>query len=125
MTQLSTSDSHDLDSRAPFVQAALGHKALSDGKNQEALTHLSAALSLDEATVYRDIAQALTNLGRGDGAADYLDRAAESFPFDPVVSKSLILNYINSKRYVEARQAMEQYVKLFPADTFMRDLRPV
>ncbi len=122
LTQLSTSDSHDLDSRAPFVQAALGHKALSDGKNQEALTHLSAALSLDEATVYRDIAQALTNLGRGDEAADYLKRAAESFPFDPVVSKSLILNYINSKRYVEARQAMEQYVKLFPADTFMRNL---
>jgi hypothetical protein len=110
------------DAKEPFVQAALGHKALAEGRNEEALAHLAAAESLDDSTVYRDAAQALINLSRAPEAIDYLKRAEEADPFNPVVQKTLILQYINLKRYSEARQAMEEYVKSFPADTFMRNL---
>ena len=106
----------------PFVQAALGHKSLAEGKNGEALAQLSHAIVLDDATVYLDIAKACSNLGRGDDALAYLKRAVDSDPFNPVLQKTLILEYINLKRYPDARQAMEQYVKLFPSDAFMRGM---
>jgi hypothetical protein len=106
----------------PFVQAALGHKALTEGRNDEALAHLSHALVLDEPAVYIDIAKACSNLGRNDDALDYLKRGIDADPFNPVLQKTLILEYINLKRYPDARQAMEQYVKSFPGDAFMRGL---
>jgi hypothetical protein len=108
--------------KEPFVQAALGHKALAEHKDEEALAHLTAAVPLDDSTVYRDTAQALINLGRAPEAVDYLKRAETIDPFNPVVQKTLILQYINLKRYPDARQAMEAYVKTFPADVFMRSL---
>jgi tetratricopeptide (TPR) repeat protein len=110
------------DAKEPFVQAALGHKALAEGKSEEALAHLIAAAPLDDSTVYRDTAQAMINLGRVSEAVNYLQRAENVDPFNPVVQKSLILQYINLKRYPDARQAMEAYVKEFPSDTFMRNL---
>jgi hypothetical protein len=33
-----------------------------------------------------------------------------------------VLRFINLKRYAEARSAMEQHLKLFPEDDFMRGL---
>lgn len=108
--------------KEPFVQAALGHKALAQNRNEEALAHLTVATSLDDSTVFRDMAQALINLGRTAEALDYLERAEEVDPFNPVVQKTLILEYINLKRYSDARKAMEEYVKAFPSDTFMRNL---
>lgn len=106
----------------PFVQAALGHKALAEGSNDEAFAHLSHALVLDEPAVYIDMAKACSHLGRNDEALDYLKRGIDADPFNPVLQKTLILQYINLKRYPDARQAMEQYVKLFPGDAFMRGL---
>jgi hypothetical protein len=106
----------------PFVEAALGHKALAKGKNEEALAHLSRGLQLGEATVYEDIAKALSNLGRDEEALDYLKRGVDTYPFNTVLLKSVTLQYINSKRYAEARRAMERYIELFPEDSFMRKL---
>jgi Flp pilus assembly protein TadD len=108
--------------KEPFVQAALGHKALTEGKSQDALAHLSNALSLGDTTVYRDIAQALVNLGRSDDALQYLRQAAAMEPFNATVQKTLILEYINLKQYADARKAMQQYVSTFPEDSFMRGL---
>lgn len=108
--------------KEPFVHAALGHRALAESRNEEALAHLTAAASLDDSTVYQDTAQALIKLGRTAEAVDYLKRAEDVDPFNPVVQKTLILQYINLKRYPEARNAMEEYVKSFPSDTFMRNL---
>ncbi len=105
-----------------FVQAALGHKALAEGKNEEALTHLSKGLALHDVTVYQDMAKALTNLGRGEEAVEYLKSASDMEPFNAVLLKTLVLEYINLKRYAEARQSMERYVELFPEDSFMRQL---
>ena len=106
----------------PFVEAAVGHKALAEGRNEEALAHLSHGLQLGDATVYGDIAKALSNLGRGEEALDYLKRGVDNHPFDTVLLKTLILRYINLKRYPDARQAMERYIGLFPEDSFMRKL---
>lgn len=105
-----------------YVQAALGHKALTEGQANEALDHLTKALPLNETVVYRDMAQALTKLGRAEDAIDYLKRAVEAEPYDPTTRKTLILEYINLKRYPDAREAMEEYVSLFPEDGFMRGL---
>lgn len=110
------------ETKDPFVQAALGHKALAENESEEALAHFTAAASLDDSTIYRDTAQALINLGRTAEAVDYLKRAEDVDPFNPVVQKTLILEYINLKRYSDAREAMEEYVKSFPSDTFMRNL---
>jgi tetratricopeptide (TPR) repeat protein len=108
--------------KEPFVQAALGHKALAEGRNEEALAHLSQGLQLGDATLYEDMAKALSNLGRGEEALEYLKRGVDTHPFDTVLLKTLILQYINLKRYPDARHAMERYIGLFPEDSFMRKL---
>ncbi|MBV8551641.1 MAG: hypothetical protein JOY54_10095 [Acidobacteriaceae bacterium] len=110
------------DAKDPFVQAALGHKALAEGNNEQALAYLSAALPLEDPTVYLDIAKAASNLSHSDEALAYLKSGVEADPFNPTLQKTLILEYINLKRYAEAHQAMEQYVNSFPGDTFMRNL---
>ena len=105
-----------------YVQAALGHKLLVEGKSQEALPHLSAGLSLDEAAVSQDMAQALSNLGRAEEAIPYLQAAVEKDPYNAVLLKTLTLQYINLHRYSEAQEQMRRYVQLFPEDSLMRNL---
>ena len=106
----------------PFVQAALGHKALVASKPEDALAHLTKALPMSDPTVYRDLAQASDALGRTSDAVEYLKKAVEAGPYDTAMRKTLILEYIKIKRYAEARQAMEEYVSFFPEDAFMRGL---
>ena len=105
-----------------FVQASLGHKAFAEDKSEEAVAHLKFALPLDNAGVYSEIGQALGKLGRSDESIEYLKKGIEMDPYDAVMQKTLILQYINLKSYVEARVLMEQYVATFPEDSFMRDL---
>lgn len=106
----------------PFLQAALGHKALAEGRYEEAVAHLTTGLKLGEAAVELDMAQALTKLGRPEDALPHLQTAVELEPYDPVVLKTLTLEYINLRRYAEAQQQMQRYVELFPEDSFMREL---
>lgn len=108
--------------RNAYVQAALGHKLLAEGKSQEALAHLSAGLSLEETAVNQDMAQALSKLGRAEEALAYLQTAAEREPYNAVLLKTLILQYINLHRYPEAQDRMRRYVQTFPEDSFMRGL---
>ena len=106
----------------PYLQAALGHKALAEGRYEDAVGHLTAGLKLGEATVYQDLAQALTKLGRSEEALTYLQSAVELEPFNAVILKTLVLDYITLHRYEQAKQQMQRYVELFPEDSFMRDL---
>ena len=117
LEHLATTQSQDA-----YVQAALGHKLLVEGKSQEALTHLSAGLVLDETAVSQDMAQALSNLGRAEEALPYLRAAAEKDPYNAVLLKTLTLQYINLHRYPEAQEQMHRYVQFFPEDSFMRNL---
>jgi len=106
----------------PYVQAALAHRALEEGKNEEALAHLATAVKLGEAAVYEDMGKVLANLDRGDEAVNAFVRGMEVDPYRSELRKNLILEYIKLKRYTEARHAMEEYVGLFPEDDFMRRL---
>jgi tetratricopeptide (TPR) repeat protein len=105
-----------------YVQAALGHKKLSEGKNEEALGLLVPALRLDQPGVQVDVAQALTNLGRAEEALPHWEAAASMDPYNPVLLKKLTLQYINLHQYVNAEKRMREYVEIFPEDKFMRDL---
>ena len=106
----------------PYVQAALGHKALSEGKNDEAIQHLSLEIALGETPVYMDMASALTNAGRLADAAKYLETAVQQNPYDAVLRKTLTLDYIKLQRYSEATEQLQKYVEIFPEDSFMRGL---
>jgi Flp pilus assembly protein TadD len=106
----------------PYVQAALAHQALAEGRNEEALAHLATGIRLGEAAVHEDMAIALANLGRDDEAIAALLKAIDVDPYRGESRKRLVLEYVKLKRYTEARHAMEEYVGLFPGDTFMRSL---
>ena len=106
----------------PYVQAALAHQALAEGRNEEALAHSAVGIQLGEAVVYEDMGRALANLGRDDEAIAAFLKGIEMDPYRQELRKHLILEYTNLKRYTEARHAMEEYVGLFPEDTFMRTL---
>ncbi len=43
-------------------------------------------------------------------------------PYNAVIQKTLILQYINLKAYSEATVLIRQYVETFPEDSFMRDI---
>ncbi len=66
--------------------------------------------------------RALANLDRGDEAIAAFQKGIEIAPYRAELRKNLILEYIKLKRYTEARQAMEEYVGLFPEDAMMRGL---
>ncbi len=106
----------------PYVQAALAHQALAEGKNEEALAHLATGVRLGEAAVYDDMAIALANLARDDEAIPALLKGIDIDPYRAESRKRLILEYIKLKRYTEAKHAMAEYVGLFPGDEFMRGL---
>lgn len=108
--------------KSAYVQAALAHKALAEGKNEQALDYLDMGIQFSDARVYLDKAKALENLGRLNDAATTLAAGVDLYPYQQELRKTLILEYINLKRYTDARKAMEEYVGLFPEDSFMRKL---
>jgi hypothetical protein len=105
-----------------LVQAALGRRALMSQMYQQAADHLLHAVQLGstQAIVYADLSQALVKLNRPDEALAPMQKAVESDPFNPVLQKTLVLEYINLKQYANAQTAMEHYLKVFPQDDFMR-----
>ena len=106
----------------PFVQSALGRKALAEDKPEEAIAHLKSASGLTDATVDLEMGEALVKLGRYEEAIKYLKKAVDLDPYDAVMQKTLILQYINTRAYREARERMERYIDTFPEDSFMRGL---
>ena len=110
----------------PLVQAALGSTMLRSefGSNDAAIGHLTRAIELgfSAPAVYADLAEALTQANREGEAVLTLERGIRLMPYEPTLCKSLVLRFINLKRYADARQAMEQYVERFPEDDFMRGL---
>ena len=69
--------------RSPYVQAALAHKALSEGKYQQALDYLEIGIQFGDATVYLDKSKALENLGRLSDAAASMAAGVELYPYQP------------------------------------------
>jgi hypothetical protein len=106
----------------PFIEAALGHRALSEGRADESIDHLKQALALDNPIVYLELGQALAKLEKSQESIDYLKKGVEIDPYNAVIQKTLILQYINLKSYSEATAAIKQYVEMFPEDQFMRNI---
>jgi hypothetical protein len=108
----------------PLVQGAIGNRDLQAGKYQDAVEHLQRAIEEGSAktVLYTDLADALVKLGRGSKAVEVLQRASDIDPFNAALRKRLIVQLIQVKDYVNARTQMEDYVKRFPGDSFMREL---
>jgi tetratricopeptide (TPR) repeat protein len=107
-----------------LVQAALGRKDLKDGNYPQAAEHLQHSLHLDPAqpAVAGDLADALQKLGRLEETPLLLKQAIAQDPFNPVLQKKLIVAYIGLRQYPEAKTALEQYLNIFPQDSFMRQM---
>ncbi|HXJ44778.1 MAG TPA: tetratricopeptide repeat protein [Bryobacteraceae bacterium] len=110
----------------PLVQAALGRKMLrgAPDRNAQAIVHLSRAIEMGftAPTVYQDFAEALSKAGRTQEAVGALLRGITISPYAPALYQALALDYINLKRYPEAKKTLERYVELFPEDDFVRGL---
>lgn len=117
LEQLGKSQAQD-----PLVQAALGHKALAEDRNEEAVAHLKLALPLDKSAVYLEIGQCLAKLNRSQESIEYLKKGVAMDPYNAVIQKTLILQYINLKSYREATALIKNYVATFPDDSFMRGI---
>ena len=107
-----------------LVQAALGRRDLKSGNFLQAADHLRHSLQLDpvQPAVAGDMADALQKLGRTEEAAALLRKAIDQDPFNPVLQKKLIVLYIGLRQYSEAEATLEQYLKFFPQDSFMRQM---
>ena len=108
----------------PLVQAALGRRDLKSGDYRSAAGHLRSALDSQPpvATTYADLADALAHQGQTDEALPLIEKAMELDPFNPLTRKMLIVRLIETKQYPKAREALEQYLKIFPQDDFMRQM---
>lgn len=106
----------------PLVLAALGRKALLE-KNDHAIDYLSRAVrsGTPAKATFIDLAEALTQAGRGAEAIPVLEQANDLYPYSPEIRKHLLLSYIQNKRYDRAGPSLERYVQDFPEDSFMRD----
>ena len=107
-----------------FVQSAIGNRDLHAGKYQDAIVHLRRALQDGPAKtiLYTDLAEALVKLDRGSEAIAVLQKASELDPFNATLRKTLIVQLIQAKDYTIAKAEMEDYVKRFPQDSFMRQM---
>ncbi len=107
-----------------IVQAALGRRDLKSGKLQEAADHLQRALQIGppQATVYGDLAEVTTKLGRPEEGIVLLQKATALDPFNPVLQKTLVVRLISLKQYANALVAMEHYLEIFPQDSYMRKM---
>jgi len=108
----------------PLVQAAIGNRELHAGKYQEAVVHLQRALDTGtpKTILYTDLADALIKLGRNLEAVVAWQKASELDPFNAALRKTLIVQLIQAKDYAKAKMEMEDYVKRFPEDSFMRQM---
>ena len=108
----------------PLVLGALGNRDLQGGKYEDAVVRLQMALKdgPPKTILYTDLADALIKLGRGTEALAALEEAADFDPFNAALRKRLIVELIQEKKYLNAKTQMQEYVRRFPADTFMRGL---
>jgi len=118
---------NELEQKEPenaIVQAALGHKALEEGRLDQAAEHLQDSLHLNpaQATVYADLSTIAEQKGQAAEAVALTQKAVTLEPFNAPLQKALVLALINAHQYPEAEAAMEKYLENFPEDDFMRKM---
>jgi Tfp pilus assembly protein PilF len=112
------------DPESAIVQAALGRRALKDGRLSEAAGHFEASLRLDQAQPanYAALSDIADQQGRTAEALEFARRAVMLDPYNMPMRKALVSRLINAKQYQEAESAMEKYLQDFPEDDFMRKM---
>lgn len=110
--------------RNALVQAAVGRRELKNGNFQAAVEHLQLALKLGQpqATTCADLSEAMAKLGQAEQSLPLLEEAVRLDPFNPVLQKNLVVRLIQLKQYAKAQSALENYLQIFPQDTFMRQM---
>jgi hypothetical protein len=106
------------------VQEGLGRRAMAEGDTIQAVLHLQRAVTLDpnRASGYAYLSQALRQLGRFEEAVQASEKAVSLNQFSSIYRRSLVDQLIAAKEYKRAIDAMQQYVELFPEDSFMRKM---
>ena len=118
---------HELETTEPknaIVQAALGHKALTDGQLEDATQHLQESLRIDpvQPAVYADLSNIADQKGNASEAVTLQQKAVTLDPFNSLLRKTLVLRLISAKQYELAEATMEKYLQDFPEDDFMRKM---
>jgi hypothetical protein len=107
----------------PLVLAALGRKALLENSPEAVeLLQKSEQTGIPGSATYIDLSEALGRANREKEAVGALERGQAAYPFSSQIRKHLILRYIRQKDYRRAATAMQEYLELFPEDSFMRGL---
>lgn len=108
----------------PLVLAALGRKAKLGNRAPEAIEYLTLAVAAGSqpASTYEDLAELLMEAERLGESADILLQGVNQMPYNPRLRKLLALRYIKLERFQEARSTIEEFVRRFPEDDFMRGL---
>lgn len=108
----------------PIVLATRGRQALREGRFDQAIPLLRAALKkgYTVAATYEDLADALGRAGQWEASIEIIGQGLAAAPFSQTLHKSLALRHIQRKDYPAARAALEKYVELFPEDDFVRRL---
>ena len=74
------------------------------------------------ASTYEDLAELLMESARLGESADILLKGVSQLPYNPRLRKMLALRYIKLERFQEALSTIEEFVRRFPEDDFMRGL---
>jgi len=112
------------ESGSALIQSALGRRDLRRGQYESAIAHLQKAITIGppQAVMFADEAEAIQKRGGLEDALNLQKKAVELDPFNPVLQKNEIVLLIILKQYAEARKALENYLEIFPQDSFMRQM---
>jgi len=108
----------------PIALATRGRAALRRGAFAEAVPLLRGALEggYRVAATFEDLGDALGRLGQPEESLAVLREGLAVAPFSQTLHKSVALRHIQRKDYAAANSALEEYVRLFPEDDFVRRL---
>jgi hypothetical protein len=107
-----------------YVQATLGHKALTENRLEEAAAHLNESLRLDpnQPAVYADLSALAAQRNQVSEALLMARKSVTLDPYNTQLRKTLVMNLIDNQQYSEAESAMEKYLEDFPEDALMRKM---
>ena len=110
-----------------FVLSLEAWKASKEGTPdglRRSIQYLSRAIELGSTFTkdYQLLAELLARSGRKSEAIKVLKRGIALDPYNSELYKALALSYISDKKYAKALETMNEELRLFPEDSFMRML---
>ncbi len=111
----------------PFVLSELARQGLRENRPESlkaAADYLTKAIQegSTEASDYEMLANLLAGSGKSDEAIELLKDGIALNPYSIRLYKTLVLQYVKVKDYVDALSAMKRELEVFPNDSVMRSL---